>query len=81
MLFIHGREVPQIVDVGIKDALAEFNIRRSPFTIIAERRVEKIDEFLAYLGGLLSSFLLAIGFLIYRFKEKALSIEIANKLY
>ena len=44
-------------------ALAEFNLRRSPFSHVIERNVEKIDDFFAYVGGLISSILAGIGLL------------------
>ena len=51
------------------DFFVKLNIRRSPFSNAVNRRFEKIDDFLAYIGGFLATLFTGIGFGLGVFKK------------
>lgn len=48
---------------------------------IAIRRFQKVDELLAYFGGLFHSSVLVVGIIVKMYNEIQFKVSMANKLY
>jgi len=59
----------------------QFYLRKSSFSHTIEKKVEKFDEFLAYIGGFVASLIAIVGFIFSYINRTMLSVNIANKLY
>ena len=53
---------------------------KSPMTMICHRSFNKVDEYLAYVGGLIGA-MVALLFIMSNFSEKAYGVSIANSVY
>ncbi|EGR34205.1 small GTP-binding protein, putative [Ichthyophthirius multifiliis] len=67
--------------IGDFEEFIEIFISRSYFTKLIERKFQKIDEIIAYVGGFAQAFLIFSAFMVSYYNEYIYAIELANKLY
>ncbi|CAD8109325.1 unnamed protein product [Paramecium sonneborni] len=80
---IDNTETKEITDLG-RDSdtiYAAFYIRKSPITILVERKNQSITDLLSKLGGLLQISLIVMGFIITAYNKITMLVELSNKIY
>jgi|688.fasta_scaffold450233_1 hypothetical protein len=59
----------------------EVNIFKSDKKLYVNRRSDKIDDLLSYVGGLFSIFAVLVRFIIIRYNKLCFELELSNKLF
>ncbi|CAD8100397.1 unnamed protein product [Paramecium primaurelia] len=81
---IDNTETKEITDLG-RDSdtiYAAFYFRKSPITILVERKNQNVTDLLSKLGGLLQISLIVMGFIISAYnKITIVFVELSNKIY
>ncbi|CAK92692.1 unnamed protein product (macronuclear) [Paramecium tetraurelia] len=80
---IDNTETKEITDLG-RDSdtiYAAFYFRKSPITILVERKNQNVTDLLSKLGGLLQISLIVMGFIISAYNKITMFVELSNKIY